>query len=306
MTGLMPAWSTAMPLSEPGLLDQLPAAVLVFDPQEDRILAANPAASRLLGAEAARPGQRVSSVLPAQGAALVVFTEAVLARGQGWTRDLVPVDAAGAQHPVEIEARLLPGGGPPRILALLHDLRERDRRDMDGEATRYLRGGITGWRRAEALFREIEQENRLILHAAGEGIFGVNAEGITTFLNPAAERILGWPAAEIVGRNMHSLVHHHHADGRHYPDEDCPIYAAFRNGLVHEVDNGVFWRQDGAPVWVEYTSTPILDGAHPVGAVVVFRDISRRREAEERLRLALEEVDRLRQRLELENAYLQE
>ncbi|MCK8786716.1 sigma 54-interacting transcriptional regulator [Roseomonas sp. NAR14] len=294
-----------MPALEGDLADQLPVALLTFDPLEDRILAANGAAARLLG-PAARPGQRVSACFPAQGAAMVVFTQAVLDRGQGWTRDIAVNDASGVPCEVEIEARLLPGPGAPRILALLHDLRERQRRDLEREAQGYLRSGIEGWRRAEALFREIEQENRLILNAAGEGIFGVNAEGITTFLNPAAERILGWRAAEIVGRNMHSLVHHRRPDGSHYPDEDCPIYAAFRNGIVHEVDNEVFWRRDGAPIWVEYTSTPLLDGAQPVGAVVVFRDVSRRREAEERLRLALAEVDRLRQRLELENAYLQE
>ena len=113
-------------------------------------------------------------------------------------------------------------------------------------------------------------------------------------------------ADELVGRDIHSIVHHTHHDGRHYPHEDCPIYAAFRDGAVHRVDNEVFWRKDGKPVWVEYTSTPIRDRGIVVGAVIVFRDVSERREAEEKLRAALAEVDRLRERLEQENAYLQE
>ncbi len=80
----------------------------------------------------------------------------------------------------------------------------------------------------------------------------------------------------------------------------------FRDGAVHNVDNEVFWRKDGSPVWVEYTSTPIRDRHVVVGAVIVFRDVSQRREADEKLHAALAEVDRLRERLELENAYLQE
>jgi transcriptional regulator with GAF, ATPase, and Fis domain len=75
---------------------------------------------------------------------------------------------------------------------------------------------------------------------------------------------------------------------------------------VHQVDGEVFWRKDGSPVWVEYTSTPIRDRGVVVGAVIVFRDVSQRREADEKLHAALAEVDRLRERLELENAYLQE
>jgi PAS domain S-box-containing protein len=148
--------------------------------------------------------------------------------------------------------------------------------------------------------------NQLILRAAGEGIYGVNADGKTTFVNPAAERMLGWSAEELVGRDMHSIVHHTRPDGAHYPAHDCPIYAAFRDGAVHQIDSEVFWRKDGTPFWVEYTSTPIRDGGSVVGAVIVFRDVTQRREADEKLRAAREEVDRLRERLELENAYLQE
>jgi len=158
----------------------------------------------------------------------------------------------------------------------------------------------------DAAFDRIERENQLILRAAGEGIYGVNADGRTTFVNPAAERMLGWNAEELVGRDMHSLVHHSHPDGSHYPDDSCPIYAAFRDGAVRHVENEKFFRKDGQSFWVEYTSTPIRDNGILIGAVIVFRDVSQRRDADEKLRAAHEEVDRLRKRLELENAYLQE
>ena len=64
--------------------------------------------------------------------------------------------------------------------------------------------------RFETLFRICERGNQMILHAAGEGIYGVNAKGETTFLNPAAERMLGWRADELVGQTMHAVIHHSH------------------------------------------------------------------------------------------------
>ena len=122
-----------------------------------------------------------------------------------------------------------------------------------------------------------EAMNQLILRAAGEGIYGVNAEGKTTFVNPAAARMLGWKAEELVGHDMHSIVHHTHPDGTHYQEHDCPIYAAFRDGAVHQVDGEVFWRKDGTAMWVDYTSTPIRDRGTLIGAVIVFRDVTQRR-----------------------------
>jgi transcriptional regulator with GAF, ATPase, and Fis domain len=103
---------------------------------------------------------------------------------------------------------------------------------------------------------------------------------------------------------MHGAVHHTHADGSCYPREDCPIYAAFHDGSVLKVDGEVFWRKDGTSFHVEYTSTPLRDRGELIGAVIVFRDITLRRETEERLRNALGEVQELRERLERENEYL--
>jgi len=118
--------------------------------------------------------------------------------------------------------------------------------------------------------------------------------------------MLGWKADELIGENIHSAIHHTHTDGSDYHACDCPIYAAFKDGAVHKVEGEVFWTKKGKPLAVDYTSTPILDNGHLVGAVVVFRDVSDRINAENKLRTALEEVEQLKQKLELENAYLQE
>ncbi|MDO8344067.1 MAG: sigma 54-interacting transcriptional regulator [Cellvibrio sp.] len=163
------------------------------------------------------------------------------------------------------------------------------------------------------VFQEFAQQNQLLLNAAGEGIYGVDAEGRATFVNPAAERILGWKADELLGKNIHLAIHHSHTDGSDYCVQDCPIFAAFRDGTVRRVDDEVFWCCDGHAVPVEYTSTPVYDQDKLMGAVVIFRDVSERKSAEarlhstmEELRDALEQVKQLTHKLELENAYLQQ
>ncbi|BAQ49830.1 transcriptional regulator containing GAF, AAA-type ATPase, and DNA binding domains (plasmid) [Methylobacterium aquaticum] len=279
-------------------------AMLVLDPDANRIVDANGAASRLLGhARDVLIGMAASTLHPGQLPALIVFTQGVQAKGRWWTHTLTPRHGAGRVLSVETVGTVLPDR---LVLFTLFDLDERRQRQVDREADRHMRAGLSEWQRMERIFRDIERENQLILRAAGEGIYGVNAEGVTTFVNPAAERMLGWAAADLVGRDMHAAVHHTHPDGCHYPHRDCPIYAAFRDGAVHQVDDEVFWRRDGTSFPVEYTSTPIRDRGALVGAVIVFRDVSQRREADERLRHALAEVVSLRECLELENAYLKE
>lgn len=152
----------------------------------------------------------------------------------------------------------------------------------------------------------IRRQHALILAAAGEGIYGLDSEGLTTFANPAAADMLGWDAQELIGKPMHAMHHHTRPDGSVFPKEECPIYAALKDGVVHHVDDEVFWRRDGSSFPVDYTSTPIWENGKLAGAVVVFRDISERLEAEQALRQAYREVEQMKERLEAENVYLQE
>ena len=168
--------------------------------------------------------------------------------------------------------------------------------------------GIENLRLNEVLIRHSRSlaRNALILATAGEGIYGLDTEGVTTFVNPAAAQLLGWSVDELLDQPMHAVFHHTHPDGFPYQREGCPIYAAFKDGQVHQVQDEVFWRRDGSSFPVEYVSTPIEEEGALVGAVVVFRDVTARRDAEAQLHTAHNEVQALKEQLEAENVYLQE
>jgi len=118
---------------------------------------------------------------------------------------------------------------------------------------------------------------RSILEAVGEGIFGVDENGCTTFINPAGGKILGWTPEEMIGRNHHQMVHHTKLDGSPYPARECPIYSAFNDGEIHHEDGELFWRADGSSFPVEYVSTPLYKNGELKGAVITFSDISKRK-----------------------------
>ena len=132
----------------------------------------------------------------------------------------------------------------------------------------------------------------LLLESTGEGVFGIDLDGHCTFINRAGARLLGHDAAAVIGRNMHELTHHSHADGSPYPDTDCPIFNAFRRGLPCRIDTEVFWRRDGTSFAVEYSSHPILDGDAVRGAVITFVDITERRRAAHALQQSRDELER--------------
>jgi len=159
---------------------------------------------------------------------------------------------------------------------------------------------------AIARLDQLQTEHQLILDAAGEGIYGLDRDGRATFGNRAAEEILGWRTGKILGRKVHDVHHHSRADGSSYPVEECPVYAALTDGEVHYVDDEVFWHADGTAIPVEYTSTPILKNGKPDGAVVIFRNVSQRRELERQRAEAFAEIRALKEQLEEERDYLRD
>jgi hydrogenase-4 transcriptional activator len=282
-----------------------PLAMLVVDPASDALVQVNAAGLALLGCEEnATSLTRFSHFFGSAIALWVSFTDEVLTQGEAWSDDLSLLDLTRKHHAVEVNARALEDG--QRILLMIQDRDQLETRRNRSEARRQHRLGHVGWERITQVFERIERQNRLILGAVGEGIYGLDAAGQTTFINPAAERILGWSAGDMVGHDAHQLFHHSHSDGSLFEVQQCSIHTSFSDGQVHRVDNEVFWHKNGEAIPVEYTSTPIFEMGRLVGAVVLFRDIRERQRAELRLREALNEVEQLKQRLELENQYLQE
>ena len=118
----------------------------------------------------------------------------------------------------------------------------------------------------------------------GEGLYATDAEGRVTFMNAAAEAMLGWTFAELRGRRMHDVAHHHHPDGRPFPIEDCAVVRVLRDGHTLRDHDDFFIRKDGSFLPVSYTVAPLRSSGEIVGLVVVCRDASERREAEYAIR----------------------
>lgn len=136
------------------------------------------------------------------------------------------------------------------------------------------------------------RQQQLILNAIGEGVYGVDLQGNATFINPAGAQMVGWKPEELIGKSMHHILHHSRPDCSPYPREQCPIYAAFQDGIIHRVAEEVFWRKDRTSFPVEYISTPMRDEQGKlVGAVVAFRDITQRKWAEAVLHRTNEELE---------------
>lgn len=138
-------------------------------------------------------------------------------------------------------------------------------------------------RQAEQSLESYRRRTESILEAAGEGICGVDATGIITFINPRGAKLLGWKPEELIGQSLHDLVHHRRRDGTPFSRQDCSLCATLRDGLAHWMDSEVFWRRDGSAFPVEYTGTPLREGDVIVGAVLTFQDITKRKEAEQAL-----------------------
>ncbi|MBB3048659.1 PAS domain S-box-containing protein [Litorivivens lipolytica] len=137
-----------------------------------------------------------------------------------------------------------------------------------------------------------ERRLSLLLESAGEGIYGLDTEGRTTFLNIAAQQLTGFSASEMVGKKQHAIIHHSHADGSDYPQKDCKIFGVLQHGGAHFERDEVFWHKNGHCFPVEYTASAITaENGEVQGAVVVFRDISDLKLMENKLKAINEELE---------------
>ena len=166
--------------------------------------------------------------------------------------------------------------------------RRRAETVMDG-----LRHEIHERMQAEEQLAGAKRRTDAILESAGEAIFGLSAEGLSVFINPAGAEMFGYRVEDLLGKNVHEILHHSYPDGRPYPVCECPVYASLTDGKMHRADDEVFWHRDGHPLAVSYTSTPVWKGERLTGAVVVLRDVTDRKQAADALRRSEQQLELL-------------
>lgn len=208
---------------------------------------------------------------------------------------LLMPEAIAAEHDSHLHRYM--DGGPSRVLGTNTEVNGR-RKDGSifpmeiaiGEAflgeERIFTGivrDISSRKAAEDNLARAEEQNRLLLGSVGDGIFGTDAQGRVIFANIRALELLGYDADTMMGRRVHDLIHHSHADGSPYPIETCPMWRAYTDGTSSRIDDELLWRKDGTPFPVEYSAAPMKRGEAIIGSVVAFRDITERKEAQAKL-----------------------
>ena len=178
-------------------------------------------------------------------------------------------------EPVVVQTKDEIGGMAERFNLMQHEI---------ARASVSLDDAREGLRSANEGMARMSRQNELLLTAAGEGIYGLDRAGNVTFMNPAASEMIGYTPEEVVGRNLHDLMHHTRADGTPLPVAECPTAAVLAGHDLQPLESDVFWHKNGTPISIRCTSKPILEQDEIVGAVLIVSDISDRIRLEDEIR----------------------
>ncbi|WP_172252296.1 PAS domain-containing protein [Saccharibacillus deserti] len=241
------------------LFEYNPAGVLSFDP-EGCCLSVNPNLEAMTGyADVELSGQSYALLFPSETAEMlrVRFDRALKGSSGNFETRLLGKDG----QRIDVNLTVLP------IV-------------VDGEVlgVYMIALDITEWKRQMQRSRELTEQYTSILNAVKEGIYEINREGRSVFVNQAGARMLGYEIEEFRNMYNHDLIHHSRSDGSPYPLEECPIHRSMREGVPCRVEGEVFWRKDGTSFLVEYQVNPLFENGSSAGAVVVFRDVTSRDE----------------------------
>jgi PAS domain S-box-containing protein len=259
-----------------GFFIAAPCGLSILD-SELRYLQVNETLARMNGATIAHHlGRTIDEVVPAFAPVVAPLMRRVLSTGEPILNVEVRLETAGSPHawqyrivtffPLRTAAGLPCGIGTVEV-----DVTPRRQTEEKLAQT------VTHERR-------LEKELLRLLESTAEGIFGLDVEGRCTFINRASAAMLGFDPAEMVGQNVHALIHHSRADGSPYPVDECPIIRTLRTGEGCRLNDEVLWRRDQTSFSVEFSAHPIVEDERVQGAVVTFIDVTTRKRAEEALR----------------------
>ncbi|GAA5002992.1 sigma 54-interacting transcriptional regulator [Acinetobacter puyangensis] len=308
-TDFISDWNATEDSIRPLAFEHTSQALIVVDPHQNCFVDVNIGATQLLRYKRHELIQKsVTSIFGhfSQLPQLIAFTEEALTKGWAWNNELYAFDKDGEKIQLDVNSVLITYKNRSLLIWALVDVKDLELRQFNKNADKVIKAGLKEWQALQELFIDSDTGKHLLLSSVGDGIYSINKQGLCTFINPVGAKMLGLEPEAVLGKNIHKIHHHTHENGDHYPVEQCPIYAAVQDGIVHKGIQEIFWRRDGSYFPVEFTSTPIIRDSEIVGAVVVFRDITDRLNTEKQLTHALEELQELKSRLEQQNEYLQE
>ena len=121
------------------------------------------------------------------------------------------------------------------------------------------------------------QQIHLLLQATDEGMMGLTAEGICTFVNPSALEMLDLSEADLLGKRLYDVIQHSNADGHRFVWAKSPVHRCLRDGVPHRAGDETFHTGEHRQVPVDYSIAPLVTNGKSNGAVLAFRDVSDRR-----------------------------
>ena len=179
----------------------------------------------------------------------------------------------------------MPGSSGESEVELLESLK-----NVTNETIESIDREISERKQAEEKLSKSEKKLHDITSHLGEGIYVLDRHGQITFMNPEAERLLGWTMNDLNEKGSHNVVHYQKADGTPLPFEECNMQNVMKTGKHFISTDEVFVHKDGSVFPVFVISSPIIEDGNIIALVTAFRDITERKRIEKERENLIDEL----------------